>query len=95
MQCVHAGVNLHGVIENISHNTAKMNDNWIGHDSILSAITHKLNISGNKLIWSFFLWEGGGCETCAWCLFAPFSYTLYVGMHNIRFSSSLNSASRA
>jgi hypothetical protein len=27
MQCVHAGVNLHGVIENISHNTAKMNDN--------------------------------------------------------------------
>jgi hypothetical protein len=43
-----------GVIENILHSMDKMNDNGIGHNSIISAITHKLNVSGH-MIWTFFL----------------------------------------
>jgi hypothetical protein len=43
------------VIENISHSTAKINDNCIRHGGILSAITPKLNVSGHMLIWIFFL----------------------------------------
>jgi hypothetical protein len=30
-------------------------NNWIGHDSILSAVSHKLNVSGHMLIWTFYL----------------------------------------
>jgi hypothetical protein len=63
-------------IENISHSAAKMNDNWTSHDSIFSAITHKLNVSGHMLIWTFFLVLV--CGTRAQNLSAPFSYTIYV-----------------
>jgi hypothetical protein len=37
-----------GVVENISHSTAKTNGNRIDNDSILSAVT-----SGHMLIWAF------------------------------------------
>jgi hypothetical protein len=81
------------LIENISHSTAKMNDNWIGHNSILSAITHKCNISGTCWYGLFFFFLV--CGTCAQISFAPFSYTLYIGLCTSRVSSSLNSASGA
>jgi hypothetical protein len=42
--------------------------------SILSAITHKLKVSGHILIWTFLF---SICGTRAQNLFAPFSYTLY------------------
>jgi hypothetical protein len=41
----------------------------------LSAISHKLNVSGYMAIWTFFLVFTSG--TCAQNLFATFSYTLY------------------
>jgi hypothetical protein len=47
----------------------------IGHDSILSAITHKLNVSGHMLIWTFSLVLVSG--TYAQNLSTPFSYTLH------------------
>jgi hypothetical protein len=65
-----------GVVENISHGAAKMTDNWIDHDSILSAIAHKLNISIQMLIRIFFLLLV--CGTRAQNLSATFSYTLYM-----------------
>jgi hypothetical protein len=43
----------------------------------LSTITHKLNVSGHILIWTFFLLLI--CGTHAQSLSAPFSYTLYTG----------------
>jgi hypothetical protein len=42
----------------------------------LSAITHKLNVSGHKLIWIFLLVLV--CRTRARSLSAPFSYTLHT-----------------
>jgi hypothetical protein len=42
----------------------------------LSAITHKLNVSGHMSIWTVFLILL--CGTRARSLSAPFSYTLYV-----------------
>jgi hypothetical protein len=32
----------------------KVDNNWIGHDIILSAVTHTLNISGHVLICTYF-----------------------------------------
>jgi hypothetical protein len=43
--------------------------------SILSAITHKLNVSGYMFIWTFFLVLV--CGTRAKGLSSPFSYTLH------------------
>jgi hypothetical protein len=40
-----------------------------------SAITHKLNVSGHMMIWTFFL--GLVCGTHAQCLSTLISYTLY------------------
>jgi hypothetical protein len=42
-----------GAIDSISHRTAKLNNSGIGHDSILSAVTHKLNVSGHMLTRTF------------------------------------------
>jgi hypothetical protein len=42
----------------------------------LSAVTHKWNVSGHMLIWTFFL--GLVCGTRIQSLSAPFSYTLYI-----------------
>jgi hypothetical protein len=67
-----------GVIENISYSTAKMCRAPSCLHSILSAITKKLNISGHMFIRSFFLLLV--CGTGAQSLFAPFSYTLYIGI---------------
>jgi hypothetical protein len=52
------------------------NNNYIGHNSILSAITHKLNVCGHMLIRIFFLILV--CETRVQSLSAPFSYNLYM-----------------
>jgi hypothetical protein len=41
----------------------------------LSAVTHKLNVSGKMLMWTFFLVSV--CGTRAQSLSAPFSYILY------------------
>jgi hypothetical protein len=47
-----------GFIENILHSTNKIKDNLIGHDSIISVIIRKLNVSGHMLIWTFFSCNG-------------------------------------
>jgi hypothetical protein len=45
----------------------------------LSAVTHKLNVSGHILIWTFFLVLV--CGIRAQSLSAPFSYTLYMDVN--------------
>jgi hypothetical protein len=44
---------------------------------ILSAITHKLNVSGHMLVWTFFVLV---CGTLAQSLSASSSYTLYMNI---------------
>jgi hypothetical protein len=65
-----------GVTVNMSRSTAAINDNLIGHDNSLSAITHKLNVSGHMwiLTCSFLLLL---CENCALTLSATLSSILY------------------
>jgi hypothetical protein len=46
------------------------------YKSTLSAITHKLNVSGLLLIWTFFLVLV--CGACAQSLSTPIIYTLYL-----------------
>jgi hypothetical protein len=55
--------------ENISLSTAT------GHDSVLSDVTHKLNVSRHMLRWTFLFVLL--CRTHAQSVFVPFSYTLY------------------
>jgi hypothetical protein len=63
------------VTESISHSTAEINASRIDQDSILSAVNHKLNVSGHMIIWTFVLVLV--CGTRAQNLSAPFSYTLH------------------
>jgi hypothetical protein len=52
--------------------------------NMLSAVTHKLNISGQMVIWPIFLVLM--CGTSAQSLSAPFSYILYTWlMQNVHF----------
>jgi hypothetical protein len=63
-----------GVIENISHSTAKMSGNWIGYDSIHSGITQ------NKCFRTEVDMDNFSCFVCgtrARSFSPPFSYTLY------------------
>jgi hypothetical protein len=53
----------------------------IGHDSILSAIIHRLDFSGHMLLWTFFLVLL--CSIRVQILSGPFCYTLNK-IHTIR-----------
>jgi hypothetical protein len=68
--------------------TKKVDNNWIGHDSILPAITHKVNVSGHMLIWTFSCFV---CGTRVRRFSACFSYILYIHIVNPPQSCALHS----